>query len=209
MVTTALISHSMRHPPLRYLFDRFGDHIITSQMIIVDGPTQEEIWKVILDYKGASFITEEMFRRFLTYGGIENLKFFLDRRGADFITKEAFRLVIASYPPPARVQLLLDRGGPQVITADTVTIAASQNGHEILEIFLAYRGSLEDLITEEAVIRAIENSNMHSLEWLLNYIDDPFILSPKRLEVAIPNNSYHNAITELLGRHFEGLELSG
>jgi hypothetical protein len=209
MVTTALISHSMRHPPLRYLFDRFGDHIITSQMIIVDGPTQEEIWKVILDYKGASFITEEMFQRFLTYGGIENLKFFLDRRGADFITKEAFRLVIASYPPPARVQLLLDRGGPQVITADTVTIAASQNGHEILEIFLPCRGSLEDLIIEEAVIRAIENSNMHSLEWLLNYIDDPFILSPKRLEVAIPNNSYHNAITELLGRHFEGLELSG
>ncbi|KAF7894970.1 hypothetical protein EAF00_006784 [Botryotinia globosa] len=143
---------------LAYLIKQFGHDVLTREIVINTKPRSHEVWKVILHLKGIQFVNQEV----------------LDS------------LFHASVDIKA-VTFVLDSCGTEMIRSSHVESVAGFlfQGFATLNAILRARGSLDGLITEEAVFKAFRTMNFDVAAVLLENAEDrPSLLTKRVKEVA-------------------------
>ncbi|TGO82675.1 hypothetical protein BPOR_0780g00040 [Botrytis porri] len=153
MVRSALRSFDSN--TVAYLMKRFGHDTLTREIVIDARPHLHEVWKVILDLKGIQFVDQEVFNSMF-----ENR---VDLKAVNFV---------------------LDTCGTEMMGSSHVELIAGSLSYNLedLNAILRIRGSLDDLITEEAVFQAFQTEKFDMANFLLKNAEDPSSLLTKRVK---------------------------
>ncbi|KAF7884643.1 uncharacterized protein EAF02_004979 [Botrytis sinoallii] len=144
---------------LAYLMKQFGHDALTREIVINTKLRSHEVWKVILDVKGIQFINQEV------------LGSLFDNWGEG----------------PESVTLVLDSCGIDMVGSSHIETIAGSSFYalEALNAILRIRGSLDGLITEEAVFKAFRQESFDMAAVLLENAEDlPSLLTKQVKEVA-------------------------
>lgn len=128
-ITEQMVRNSLKSyysDTIAYFMKQFGHDTLTREIVIDAEPQSPEVWKVILDVKGIQFVNQEV----------------LDSLFNSWVDPEAVTLVLVSC------------GTDMVGSSHIETIAGSPcYALEVLNTIFRIRGSLDALITEEAVMK--------------------------------------------------------
>ncbi|KAF5867509.1 putative ankyrin repeat protein [Botrytis fragariae] len=143
---------------ITYFMEQLGPGILTREIVIDAVPPYYQVWKVILGVKGIQFVNQEVF----------------DSMIKNSVTIETFTFV-------------LDSCGTEIVGSSHIVLIAGSWVYTLegLNAILRVRGSLDDLITEEAVFKALLNRNFDVATFLLENAEDaPSLLTERIKDVA-------------------------
>ncbi|KAM0136050.1 hypothetical protein ACHAP3_004671 [Botrytis cinerea] len=157
-ITEKIVRSALRSSKtLAYLMNQFDHSVLTREIVIDEKPQWAGLWKVILDVKGNQFVNQEVFDSlFQESASTRNLTFILDSCGTEMIRSSHVEVI----------------AGSPLYTL------------EALNAILRIRGSLDGLITEQAVVTALQNDNYDVAVFLMEKSENVQSLLTKRVEEA-------------------------
>ncbi|CAD6443267.1 10c3ebcd-7a31-43c3-b46b-f1ef18294bfa [Sclerotinia trifoliorum] len=149
MIRYALKSSDSR--TLAHFMNQSDSSLLRRELVIDEEPKQEDMWKVILDVKGKDFVDQEVFDSLFVRPDAKSVEYILHSCGIEMINSSHIDSI--------------------------ARLARSESSVDTLNVIIRLRGSLDGLITEEAVLSALKSGSSELYNLMLDNVEDQSILT--------------------------------